>query len=227
MPEDQKPYDSRADTLKHIAAVQKLLKNFIGSLSLRSLNHDQSKLEEPEKPYFDEFTPKLKGTTYGSDEYYQYMDEMKPGLDHHYAACRHHPEHHPNGISDMNLSDLVEMFCDWMAAVQRHDDGDIHRSIDQNEERFAYSSQLRRIFHNTACVLLGHSMEQRGPESNEWVRNPDGSDTRKFSAECFADGMRLLPKTMTKEEALDCRMAALHMIGQLTGIHGLRTLSIQ
>ena len=31
--------------------------------------------------------------TYGSDEYKACLTEMKPALDHHYAANRHHPEH--------------------------------------------------------------------------------------------------------------------------------------
>lgn len=41
---------------------------------------------------FTRFTPRLKGMTYGSPEYKQCLAEMGPGLRHHYAANRHHPE---------------------------------------------------------------------------------------------------------------------------------------
>jgi hypothetical protein len=106
-------------------------------------------MTEPEVEYFDTYTPKLAGTTYGSDEYKQLLAELKPALDHHYAINRHHPEHYENGIRGMNLVDLVEMFCDWYAASKRHDDGDIMKSIAINQKRFGYSDDLKAIFENT------------------------------------------------------------------------------
>ena len=75
---------------------------------------------------------------------------MKPALDHHYANNRHHPEHFENGISDMNLIDLIEMICDWKSATARHSDGDIKRSIIINTNRFKLSDQLAKILSNTA-----------------------------------------------------------------------------
>jgi len=38
-------------------------------------------------------TPKLAGSTYGSEEYKAFLGQMKPALDHHYAVNDHHPEH--------------------------------------------------------------------------------------------------------------------------------------
>lgn len=86
-------YDSTADTLLHIKRVNELLLIFSSELMSRAIVHDNSKLESPEKELFDEFTPKLKGTTYGSDEYKSYLSELKVALDHHYANNSHHPEH--------------------------------------------------------------------------------------------------------------------------------------
>lgn len=146
-------YDSTQDTLKHIGTVQKLLFVVSRKLHALALKHDKTKLEDPEKKIFDVYTPKLKDTTYGSDEYKQFLKEMKVGLDHHYAENRHHPEHFPNGINDMNLIDLIEMFCDWLAATKRHNDGDINRSIKVNKDRFKYDNQLESIFNNTAKVF--------------------------------------------------------------------------
>ena len=143
--------DQRPATRKHIDEVRNLIQTMIYELNSRLIHHDESKLESPEREIFDEYTPKLKSTTYGSDEYKGYLKEMKVALDHHYANNRHHPEHFENGIKDMNLIDIIEMFCDWKAATMRHDDGDIFKSIDHNQEkRFHYTDELKSIFVNTA-----------------------------------------------------------------------------
>lgn len=146
-------YSSIPDTQKHISVVRGLIGGIVRDLLDRSERHDLSKLESPEVEVFDEFTPKLKDTTYGSPEYKEFLKEMKVGLDHHYKANRHHPEHFPEGINAMNLLDLIEMFCDWYAASQRHADGDIMKSIDKNKERFGISKQLEDILKNTALDL--------------------------------------------------------------------------
>ena len=117
--------------------------------------HDNSKLSSPEKELFNEFTPKLAGCTYGSDEYKQFMVGLKVALDHHYAHNSHHPEHYENGIHGFDLFDLVEMFFDWTAATERHDNGNIYKSIEINKGRFKMDEQLCNIFENTA-VRLGY-----------------------------------------------------------------------
>ena len=91
-------------------------------------------------------TPLLKQLTYGSDEYKAVLDGMRPALKHHYNKNSHHPEHYRDGISGMTIVDLVEMFCDWCAATERHEDGNIDRSIIQNMERFGYGEVLAHIF---------------------------------------------------------------------------------
>ena len=126
---------------------------FIEAIKSRVQKHDLSKLEDPELSTFMEYTDKLKTVTYGSQEYIQFLEEMQPALKHHYQNNRHHPEHHKNGIAGMNLIDLIEMFCDWYAATKRHDDGDIHKSIEHNKKRFGMSDQLASIFTNTVSIL--------------------------------------------------------------------------
>ena len=143
-------YDSTAETLKHSQRVGELMAETIKELVDRSMRHDRSKTEDPELKVFDEFTPKLKDTTYGSDEYKSYLEAMGDALEHHYANNRHHPEHFENGIFDMTLVDLIEMLADWKAATERHDDGNLTRSIAHNELRFGISDQLVRILYNTA-----------------------------------------------------------------------------
>ena len=147
-------YDSTADTLLHIKRVNQLLTEAASELIRRANVHDNSKLESPEKELFDEFTPKLKETTYGSDKYKEYLKELKVALDHHYQNNTHHPEHYENGVNGFDLFDLIEMFFDWKAATERHADGDIMKSIDINKERFGIDEQICDIFKNTVTKYL-------------------------------------------------------------------------
>ena len=142
-------FNSKEETMKHKNEVKKYLSFFIKGIEYRADNHDNSKLKEPEKSIFDEYTPKLKACTYGSEEYNAYLKNMKVALDHHYATNSHHPEHFKNGIKDMTLVDLCEMMSDWKAATLRHSDGDIFKSIEINQKRFGYSDELKQIFINT------------------------------------------------------------------------------
>lgn len=148
------PYDSTHDTLTHIRRVQSLLVLACTNLQHRALVHDMSKLSEPEKSCFDACAVKLKTIAYNSPEYHEALKELKPGLDHHYAANSHHPEHYPNRLDGMSLLDLVEMLVDWKAATERmKDGGDIYRSIESNQKRFGYSDGMRDILVKTADEL--------------------------------------------------------------------------
>jgi hypothetical protein len=204
-------YDSRPDTHEHIAQVRGLVLGVAGDLTERAHRHDRSKLEPPEVEVFDRVTPKLAGSTYGSDEYKGFLSDMGEGLEHHYAVNDHHPEHFPagpehevdvwmegqtahgqeltnarcmnrdcdwfkesvddddlrdeaasherehyapGGIAAMSILQITEMLCDWIAATRRHDDGDIHRSIDQNAERFGYGEELCDLLHRSVDAIL-------------------------------------------------------------------------
>jgi hypothetical protein len=142
-------YDSSKDTLEHIQKVSQLLNKMVLELMCRMQSHDASKLRSPEKEIFDAYTPKLKGSTYGSEEYKTFLSEMNVALEHHYSFNHHHPEHYEEGIAGMDLIDLVEMICDWKAATTRHANGDIDKSILINKDRFGLSDQVVRILQNT------------------------------------------------------------------------------
>jgi hypothetical protein len=151
------------ETRKHILLVGKYLQAFSIELIKRASLHDASKLEDPEKETFEKYTPLLSGVEYGSDEYKTFLKEMKPALDHHYAHNKHHPEYNDiNGhsistlndpIRSMDLFDIVEMLCDWLAATERMKGGDIGKSIEINEKRFGINDQLSQLFRNTVSRL--------------------------------------------------------------------------
>lgn len=94
------------ETLKHIEMVMQLLATMQHEIARRMFSHDRSKLESPEMEMFEQFTERLVGLTYGSEEYKQCLEEMKQSaLGHHYAHNRHHPEHFPiyeSSVADQN-----------------------------------------------------------------------------------------------------------------------------
>lgn len=139
----------KKDTKEHISQVREFMIEVANEILYRALGHDGSKLTSPEIEIFTEYTPKLKNSTYGSEEYKTFLKEMSVALEHHYANNSHHPEYFKNGINGMDLFDLIEMICDWKAAVMRHDDGDIQRSLEINKDRFKIGDQLHQILQNT------------------------------------------------------------------------------
>lgn len=141
------------DTMRHIERVRNLLNVMVIELLTRGQDHDQSKLESPEVEEFTRLTPKLASLTYGTPEYNECRAELGTALNHHYAKNRHHPEHWKRGIRDMNLIDLIEMFCDWKAASERHNDGNIRKSIEINGQRFQMPPELIEIFENTVGMV--------------------------------------------------------------------------
>lgn len=145
--------ECQVETIRHIENVRRFIRLFTDKLTQRGVDHDRLKLESPEVEIFTEVTPKLAGLTYGSDEYKESIKQLGPAIEHHYAHYRHHPEHFEHGIEDMNLVDIVEMFCDWKAASMRHNDGNLLKSIEINAKRFGYDDQLKHIFLNTAKLF--------------------------------------------------------------------------
>ena len=148
-------FDSRLEpllqeVLEHKERVLRELEKFTFILGYRGLVHDDSKLLEPEKSMFDEYTPKLKEHDFGSEEYKVALKDMGEALKHHYENNRHHPEHFEFGIDDMNLYDVVEMFCDWVVASRTRGN---KLDFDYLQSRFGMTDQLRSIFENTVKTL--------------------------------------------------------------------------
>lgn len=137
-------------TTKHKFWVAYYIIDLVLNLLLRALLHDLSKYSRHERVHFYKAIHRIKGLTYGSDEYQECLNIIKPGLDHHYDVNRHHPEHYEQGIEGLSLADLIEMFCDWKASSRRHTNGDVLHSIKINKDRFGMSDQLCQILRNSA-----------------------------------------------------------------------------
>jgi hypothetical protein len=154
--------DSRPETYEHIGRVRTYLGDVIVDLLNRAERHDASKLRSPELEVFDEFTPALRTTEYGSEEYKANVKAMGPAIQHHYEANDHHPEHFENGIRGMSLMSLLEMLVDWKAASERTRPSagpaprygkDFVENLRLNQERFGFSDELLQILENTAREL--------------------------------------------------------------------------
>ena len=162
--------DSRPDTQKHIDLVNENGKKFCDKFLERLIHHDASKLEEPERKYFDRGTPRLQDSTYGEKSYDDAKARIKSGLDHHYASNDHHPEHFgERGISGMNLYQLLEMWIDWTAAVKRHNDGNIFNSLMYNRDRFHIDGQLFNILMNTATEDFPDQMDSANEKFQKYL----------------------------------------------------------
>jgi hypothetical protein len=145
------PYDSTADTLRHIARVQELLTAFAAELIRRGEVHDQSKLGPMEKPARDANPPDYD-RRFG--EPFHVSDQEWAAFNHHVSINSHHPEHFGDrGVSGMDLLDLIEMFFDWKAAGEPYRHDTFAASVDINRKRYNLDPQIVAIFTNTAKRL--------------------------------------------------------------------------
>ena len=145
---------ARETIYAHQRRVAALMIDFACRLLQRAAIHDDSK-HTPEELGPLEAMHRLIETDgpapFGSDAYRARTDMLRPMLGFHYARNSHHPEHHPNGVEDMDLLDLVEMLLDWKAASER--DGSTTMNLSAAAERFHLEPQMRKVFETTARNL--------------------------------------------------------------------------
>lgn len=147
---DKKQYDCTVDVLRHKIFVAEHIVTVCKILLERAIEHDNSKLAEPEKSCFDKWEPRENGVKFGSPEYNAVLGDISQCLDMHYEENKHHPEHYPGGVNDMTIVDITEMLCDWLAASRDH-----NREIDLHYlfSRFGIDKQLGDIITNTVISI--------------------------------------------------------------------------
>ena len=69
------------------------------------------------------------------------------------AILSEHVESLRSPLNNMSLLDHCEMLCDWKASSERHNDGNIRKSIKHNARRFGMSPQLINIYEATLEVF--------------------------------------------------------------------------
>jgi len=125
------------------------LLKFSVKLIIRGIKHDFSKFSLIESKGFINIVHNLKKSEYGSQEYKRDLNKIDKSIKHHYRLNSHHPEYYKNGIGDMDLLDIIEMYYDWKAASRRHKKVNFKKSLNICERRFLISSQLYKIFVNS------------------------------------------------------------------------------
>jgi len=142
-------FDFLCDTILHVSEVSENLECFLSELKKRGYAHDRSKFKELEFDAFVSTRDKFKKANYGSKEYKECVDIVKPAVDSHYKKNRHHTGFHKDGINDMTLIDIIEMICDWRAASRRSPDKKFEDTLDYAYNKYGIDKQLQRIINNT------------------------------------------------------------------------------
>jgi len=145
----------RETTLEHIRRVNSMLIVCANVLLRKAINHDSTKLEEPEVGIFEKFGNAFRDVPYGSPEYYRItnLPEFQEAVKHHHKHNPHHVEFFKEGALGMDLFDIIEMVCDWKAACERNPGGLLEYHIKVNFERFNIPVDLQKVILNTLKTL--------------------------------------------------------------------------
>ena len=158
----------------HISRVRKHMNTFVQLLLKRAINHDKSKLEEPELSWWKEMDKEPR-YPYGSEEYKQKIKRWDKVFKHHYKYNRHHPEHYEYGISEMTLVDIVEMMCDWLGYKDTIAISEALKVCDEQMKRYDIPDGIRQIIFNT--LLRYYSLMggfNPNYDENSYINIPSG-----------------------------------------------------
>lgn len=133
--------------LNHKNKVSIIIYKICDKLEKRAINHDNSKLSKEELNSFLELDAN-KNIKFGEYSYSKHI----MAITHHNKNNSHHPEFFKNGIKDMSIIDLVEMFSDWAAYSSTTEE--FMPKLDYNSKRFQMSDDLKQIFFNSFKKLI-------------------------------------------------------------------------
>lgn len=146
------PSEFVKDLLDHKRRVAEYMQIVASELFQRAAVHDNSKFSPEEFELYEECFPNLQKFAFGSVELKAEYAKLGRALDHHFKVNRHHPEYFENGIDDMNLIDVIEMVCDWLAASHRSKTS-IEKGLEVNNVKFGIDEQLAGIIAHTVAEL--------------------------------------------------------------------------
>lgn len=159
--------DFLCDTILHVSEVQENLEQISSDLRKRGFAHDRTKFQAFEFDSFVYNREKFKKANYGTPEYQECVELVKPAVEHHHHNNSHHTEFYDNGINGMNLMDLCEMIADWKAAARRSPDLDLVDTLDYAYKKYGIGTQLGEIIANTLVRLGWIEKEARHNNKDE------------------------------------------------------------
>lgn len=137
----------------HQRRVGTLMNHLATHLTRRAVNHDASKWQDAELIPLLSIADRYNRTEYGSEEYNSLREQIAPAIAHHEKANRHHLGHFNGDISRMNMLDIQEMLCDWMASSEKNG-GDVYNALAEAKAKYNWSDDLYRIMVNTLDVII-------------------------------------------------------------------------
>ena len=123
----------------HISRVQKWISKFSTILYIRGLNHDRSKLCEPELSMWKKMDEEPR-YPYGTKEYQEKLNRYQELFKLHYKRNKHHPEHWSGYYLEMDLIDIIEMLCDWLGYKEDITIEEAEALIDQQCRRYNFNN---------------------------------------------------------------------------------------
>ena len=156
------PSDYVKDLIDHKQRVAGYMQIVANELFKRATVHDNSKFSPEEFDLYEATFPELEKYTYGSQEYEEAVKKLGPAWSHHCQVNDHHPEYFRDGVRGMNLIQLVEMLCDWLATSERSQ-RDFLQGLEMNKERFHIDDQLFEAFKNTVREIAPGKLPDSNP----------------------------------------------------------------
>ena len=129
----------RERVFKHKEVLTRLIDTIAADLRSRAAQHDLSKLQEPEFSGFAKVQKIARDYPMDSKEYQESVMKA-PCIQHHITTNRHHPEFHED-LEDMNLGDMIEMVCDWLAAMKVYGNMNLVDSLKFLREKHGFSDR--------------------------------------------------------------------------------------
>lgn len=162
---------------EHKAKVQKWLFLFSSELYKRALEHDNSKLEEPELSGWIAMDqePRYK---YGTKEYKNKVDRYQWLMREHWSKNRHHPEYWDihKDEKDKDLIDIIEMMVDWLSYRDHISYVEASELVKKQTERYNFSEELSDLILNT----LTNYYVDFGYMTKEKNKNKENSKNKKL-----------------------------------------------
>lgn len=145
---DPKALETLNSILQHKKTVKERLLFLADELYKRAYYHDDSKLQMPELQWLIDMDKEPR-YAYGTPEYFDKMKRWDKFFKSHYKGNRHHPDHFPNGVNDMNLADLCEYIVDIISYYKELHANVALDTVNKQQQRFGFDEQLTQILKNT------------------------------------------------------------------------------
>lgn len=144
--------------LKHCSLVKQSLMKITQNLNERAEVHDRSKMDDDEFEGFCWFNRMNPDLEYGSNEYKEAFESIKPhtekAIKKHQSRNSHHPEYHGDDVKSMGWLDIIEMVCDWHAASQTYSNtGSFQKSVALCKKKYNFSTEQLWLIDEVAKFL--------------------------------------------------------------------------